>query len=308
MARPLVVSVPVELADALPGLPDGVELVTWDLDGPPPRERIDLVVLPYMRANGMLSRLAETEVGLAQSQSIGYEGVERSLPPGIPFANASSVHEPSTAELALALMLAAQRDVPAFVRAADSGRWDAHPTRSLADSRVLLLGNGGVGQAVADRLAPFEVSLTVVASRARFEDGRYVHGIDELPELLPHADIVVLTLPGGAATRHVIDDAALSALPDGALVVNVGRGPLIDTDALVDHLRRGRVRAALDVVDPEPLPEGHPLWSLPGVIVTPHVGGASAAMIPRVTRLVRVQLDRMLAGRRPLNLVLGPGA
>src|SRR5690606_16960532 len=96
-----------------------------------------------------------------------------------------------------------------------------------------------------------------------------------------------------------------SALPDGALVVNVGRGSLIDTDALVDHVRRGRIRAALDVTDPEPLPEGHPLWSLPGALIVPHVGGASSAMRPRMARLVRRQIDRMLAGEPPLNVVIG---
>jgi phosphoglycerate dehydrogenase-like enzyme len=304
----LVVSVPSErLLAALTGLPEGVELVLWPVDGPPPRERIDLVVLPYMRGPETLAHLAGMTPRLAQSQSIGYEGVHRTLPPGIPFANASSVHETATAELAVGLALAAQRGIPEFVLAAHEGRWAPRFLPSLADSRVLLLGHGGVGRATAARLAPFEVDLTVVASRARFEEGRFVHGIDELPELLPRTDILLLTLPGGPATRHVVDDAALSALPDGALVVNVGRGSLVDTDALVDHVRRGRVRAALDVVDPEPLPEGHPLWELPGVLLTPHVGGATAAMNPRVERLLRVQIDRLVAGREPVNVVI-PGA
>ena len=132
-----------------------------------------------------------------------------------------------------------------------------------------------------------------------------VHGVDELPELLPEAEIVIVTLPGGDATKHIVDDGFLAALPDGALVVNVGRGSLVDTDALADHARRGRIRAALDVTDPEPLPEGHPLWSLPGVLIAPHVGGASSAMRPRIARLVRAQIDRLLAGDEPLNVVIG---
>jgi phosphoglycerate dehydrogenase-like enzyme len=132
-----------------------------------------------------------------------------------------------------------------------------------------------------------------------------VHGIDELPDLLPQAEIVILTLPGGEATQGLVDDAFLSALPDGALIVNVGRGTLVDTDALVDHVRRGRIRAALDVTDPEPLPEGHALWGLPGVLIAPHVGGASSAMRPRVAKLVRTQIERLAAGRPPLNVVLG---
>nr|WP_306820485.1 NAD(P)-dependent oxidoreductase [Microbacterium sp. zg.B185] len=166
-----------------------------------------------------------------------------------------------------------------------------------------MLGFGGVGKAVAARLAPFEVDLTVVASRSRVEDGMPVHGVDELLDLLPHAEIVIVTLPGGDATRRIIDDSALSALPDGALVVNVGRGELIDTSALVDHLRRGRIRAALDVTDPEPLPAEHPLWELPGLLITPHVGGASSAMRPRTVRLIRAQIERMRAGEPPLNVV-----
>jgi phosphoglycerate dehydrogenase-like enzyme len=303
----LIVTVPTEqLAADLQPLPEGVELIVWALDRPAPLPRIDIVVPPYMTMNAVLPRLADVEVGFVQGQSIGYEGVADSLPEGMRFANASSVHETSTAELAVALALASQRRLPEFVRAQVEGRWEKTGfATSLADRRVLLLGYGGVGKAIAARLAPFEVELTAVASRARVEDGMPVHGVDELPELLGTAEIVIASLPGGESTRHLVDDAVLSALPDGALVVNVGRGPLIDTDALVDHVRRGRIRAALDVTDPEPLPAGHPLWTLPGVLISPHVGGASTAMRPRIARLVRTQIDRALAGEPPLNLVVG---
>ena len=305
MAR-LVVTVPTtQLADQLGELPDDVEVLVWAMDAAAPRDRIDIVVPPYMNAGDVYPWLDGVRTRLIQGQSIGYEGVAAVLPAGHVFANAASVHETSTAELALALTLAAQRQLPDFVRAQEHGQWAHTFTRSLADRRVLLLGYGGVGTAVAARLAPFEVELTVLAHRARDEDGLHVHGADELDALLPQAEIVILTLPGGDATRHIIDDAALSLLPDGALVVNVGRGVLIDTDALVDHVRRGRIRAALDVTDPEPLPAGHPLWSLPGVLIAPHVGGASTAMLPRVARLVRAQIDRMRAGEPPLNVVLG---
>ncbi|MCR2762676.1 2-hydroxyacid dehydrogenase [Microbacterium sp. zg.B48] len=301
---PLVVSVPTEeLAAALQPAPDGVEVLVWTMQSAPPREALDIVVPPYMSIGKVLPRLAEVRTRLVQGQSIGYEGVADHLPPGLVFANAASVHEASTAELAIALTLASQRHLPAFVRAQGERRWASEFSDSLADRRVLLLGFGGVGKAVAARLAPFEVDLTVVASRSRVEDGMPVHGVDELLDLLPHAEIVIVTLPGGDATRRIIDDSALSALPDGALVVNVGRGELIDTDALVDHLRRGRIRAALDVTDPEPLPAEHPLWELPGVLITPHVGGASSAMRPRTVRLIRAQIERMRAGEPPLNVV-----
>jgi phosphoglycerate dehydrogenase-like enzyme len=303
--RPLVVSVPTEkLAADIGPAPEGVEVIVWGMDAAAPRDEIDIVVPPYMSASVILPRLEGVRTRLVQSQSIGYDGIAAHLPRGHAFANAASVHEASTAELAVALTLASQRRIPAFVRAQDEGRWAPEFATSLADRRVLLLGYGGVGKAIAARLAPFEVELVAVASRAREEEGMPVHGVSELSTLLPDADIVITSLPAGEATNKIIDDAFLSALPDGALVVNVGRGSLVDTDALVDHVRRGRVRAALDVTEPEPLPADHPLWSLPGVLISPHVGGASTAMEPRIARLVRTQIERMLAGEPPLNVVI----
>jgi phosphoglycerate dehydrogenase-like enzyme len=305
-ATPLTVSVPTaQLRDDLGELPDGVEVVIWDMEDAAPRERFDMVVPPYMSMDGVIEALSSVEVGLVQSQSIGYDNVEGRLPDGIVFANASSVHETATAELAVALALAAQRRLPEFVRAQDRGEWIGGGAPGLADRRVTLLGFGGVGRAIAARLKPFEVELRAVASHGRLQDDVEVFPIGELAEVLAGTDILIASLPGGDATRHIIDDAALSALPDGALVVNVGRGPLVDTDALVDHVRRGRIRAALDVTDPEPLPAGHPLWSLEGALVVPHVGGATDAMRPRIARLVRRQIDRLRAGEEPLNVVLG---
>jgi phosphoglycerate dehydrogenase-like enzyme len=300
----VVVSVPTaELAAALRPYPAGAEVLVWEMTSPPPRESIDLVVPPYMSMDELMPRLADVRTRLVQSQSIGYEGVADRLPPGHVFANAASVHETSTAELAVGLAIAAQRRLATYVRAQDAGRWAPEFSESLADRRVLLLGYGGVGKAVAARLEPFEVDLTVVASRARFENGMPVHGVERLRELLPDAEIVVVTLPGGEETRHILDATALAALPDGALIVNVGRGPLIETDALVAELQRGRLRAALDVTDPEPLPADHPLWSAPGALIVPHVGGASTAMKPRTVKLIRTQIERMLAGEPPLNVV-----
>lgn len=304
--RSLIVSVPTEeLAADLGALPDGVELVVWPMDGPAPRERFDIVVPPYMSMSRVLARLGGVEVGLVQSQSIGYDGVAGIVPEGLVFANAASVHETSTAELAVGLAIAAQRRIDAFARDTAEGRWASQFTHSLADRRVLLLGYGGVGKAVAARLAPFEVELTVVASRARVEERMPVHGVDELPGILGDAEIVIVTLPGGDGTRHLVDDAFLSALPEGALLINVGRGSIVDTDALVDHVRRGRIRAALDVTEPEPLPAAHPLWGLPGVLITPHVGGDTSAMAPRIAKLVRTQIERAARGEAPINVVLG---
>lgn len=306
----LLVTVPTErLAANLGALPDGVELRIWDLRSPAPADRIDIVVPPYMGGSRVLTALEGLQVGLVQGQSIGYDGVAEALPSGIPFANAASVHEASTAELAVGMMIAAQRQLPRFVRAQDRGEWAPVFTESLADRHVLLVGFGGVGTAIARRLAPFEVELTAVARTARTEQVEgvgeiAVHGLDELDALLPDAEIVVLSLPASDSTHHLFDGERIARMAKGALLVNVGRGPLIDTDALVDALSADAIRAASDVFEEEPLPSGHPLWSAPNLLITPHGGGASTAMNPRIARLIRRQIDRMLAGEPPVNIVM----
>lgn len=307
----LVVSLPTDpgLREALAGEP-GVEFLTWDLEEPAPRPRIDIVVPPYWGGARRVARVADAEVRLVQWQSIGYNGLEKHLPAGLPVANAASVHETSTAELALALTLAVQRGIPEFVRAADERRWQLRSFPSLADRRVLLVGYGGVGKAIEARLAGFEVKLTRLARTAREErnlagEPVQVHGFADLHALLADAEVVILGVPLTPETRHLIDAAALAAMPDGALLVNVARGPVVDTDALVAELNSGRLRAALDVTDPEPLPEDHPLWECPNLLVTPHVGGDSSAMLPRMAALIRRQIAHLRAGEAPENLVIG---
>lgn len=302
----LVVSVPTaQLRDDLLPLPEGVEVLVWDMTDAAPRPHIDIVVPPYMSMNGVVARLSEVSTRLVQGQSIGYDDVEGRLPEGIVFANAASVHETATAELAVALTLAAQRSLPDFVRAQDRAEWKGHGTPGLADARVALLGFGGVGRAIAARLKPFEVDIRAIASHGRLQDDVEVFPLGKLREVLAETDVLIVSLPGGDSTQGLVDDDALSALPHGALVVNVGRGPVVDTDALVDHVQRGRLRAALDVTDPEPLPADHPLWRLEGVLIAPHVGGATDAMRPRIARLVRRQIDHLRAGEDPENVVLG---
>ena len=301
---PFRVSVPTEpwrRALAAEDLPAGVEVLVWDGAAPAPRPAPDLVVPPYVATPDLSALPAGCRA--VQLLTIGHDGVPEQLPAGVLLCNAAGVHETSTAELAVGLAIAALRGLDEDVRAMAQGRWGASRRTSLADRRVLVLGWGGVGRAVAARLAPFEVELTAVAARARVQDGVPVHAVDELPALLPHHDVVVLACPLTEATRGLVDAAFLAAMPDGALLVNVARGPVVRTDALLAELRTGRLRAALDVTDPEPLPAGHELWSAPGVIVTPHVGGNSTAFRPRMVRLLREQVARLRAGREPLNLV-----
>ncbi len=305
MSSPLVVSVCEEyLADALGALAPDVEVVRWDLAGPAPRERIDLVVPGYLMERARLAHLAGVRTRLVQSQSIGFDGIAEVLPPGVVYANAASVHETSTAELAVALTLAAQRGLPDFVRAAQRGAWSFAFHESLADRTVLLVGYGGVGRAIAARLLPCEVNLVRVARRARRVDDVEVHAWGELSTLLPRADIVVVSLPLTAETTRLVDATFLSRMKDHTLLVNVGRGPVVDTDAVVAEASSGRLRFALDVVDPEPLPEHHPLFAMPNVLISPHVGGATSAMFPRVNRLVVEQVHRLQRGEEPINVVL----
>jgi phosphoglycerate dehydrogenase-like enzyme len=205
------------------------------------------------------------------------------------------------AEWALAATLSLVRELPRFTRAQDAQRWDTSETDELADKRALVLGSGDLGVNVARRLEAFGVSVTMVARTAR--DG--VHATSELPALLPLADIVIVVVPLTPETTRMVDAEFLSAMPDGSVLVNAARGEVADTDAVLAELTSGRLRAALDVTDPEPLPAGHPLWRAPGLLLTPHVAGNVPGFPHRSLQLVRAQLERYLAGRPLENVVSG---
>lgn len=271
-------------------------------DVPASIDEVEVYVPPYRFSeldSALIPRMSSLR--LVQTMTAGVEHVRPHVPEGVLLCNGRGIHDTSTAELAMTLMLASLRGVPGFVRAQLAGVW-AHGTRlSLADSTVLIVGYGAIGEALERRLAGFEVDVVRVARTAR--DG--VHAYDELPALLPEADVVVLVVPLTDLTRGLVDAAFLARMRDGALLVNVARGAVVDTDALVAELRAGRLCAALDVTDPEPLPHGHPLWGCPNLLVTPHVGGASTAMEPRAYRLVRDQLARFAAGEPLANVMTG---
>ena len=288
----------------------GVEMVTWDLVGEPPRrDEISFVVPPYMVSSpwqrlGLLPGLR-----VVQLLSAGYETVLPALPAGVKLANAAGVHDASTAELAVTLTLSSLRGIPEFVVAQGRSQWlPAQTWPALADRKVLILGYGGIGVAIARRLSGFEVKLTAVASRARSGDELVstVHGVDELPALLPEHDVVILIVPLSDATNGLVDRKFLASMRDGALLVNVSRGKVVDTGALVEAAGSGRITAALDVTDPEPLPAGHPLWHTPGVLISPHVGGVTTAFQPRAVELLREQIAAFV-GERPLRNVVNAG-
>lgn len=274
---------------------DGVSAPPADLAG------IGFYVVPYARPGGeaLIARMPDLEV--VQTLNAGYEELLPLIPPGITLCNGRGLHDASTAELALALILAAQRNMPTWVRNADARIWDRAFTRSLADSRVLIVGYGSIGSALGRRLAACEAEVVGVARTARPEQG--VHGVSELSALLPTADVVVLVLPLTPETDGLFGSEQFALLPDDALVVNVGRGRVLDTSALL--AQEGRIRAALDVTDPEPIPPDHPLWTYPGIIITPHIAGGSTAFHPRARQLVTAQLRRYAAGEPLANVVIG---
>ena len=301
-----IASVPTqELQDAVGDVP-GVEIVLWDGHGDPD-PRIEICVPDYRGGLDHFQRLGELPtLRLVQTQSAGYDGQVELLPDGVTLCNAAGVHDDATAEHAVGLTLASLRRIPEAVRG--HGSWqdlrEGEAMRSLADSRVLVLGYGSIGRALTERLLAHRAVVTAVASSARPDDlvGE-VHGVDELPELLADQHVVIVLLPLGQATRGFVDADLLARLPDGALVVNVARGGVLDQDAVCAEA--GRLRFALDVTDPEPLPDGHPLWSAPDVLITPHVAGGTTAMLPRMAALVRDQLQRCAAGEPPRNVVAG---
>jgi len=259
-------------------------------------------VPPYLvgpKVSEVLARMSSLEV--VQTLTAGVDNVRAQVPDGVTLCNGRGIHDTSTAELALTLILASLRGIPDWVRAQDRHEWQPGWRPALADKRVLLVGYGAIGEAIERRLLPFEVEVTRVARSAR--DG--VHAITELPQLLPDADVVVLVVPLTDETRGLVDADFLAAMPDGALLVNVSRGLVVDNQPLVAELTAGRLRAAVDVVDPEPVPADHPFWDAPGLLISPHVGGASSAMWPRAHRLVRDQLHRYAAGDELWNIMVG---
>jgi phosphoglycerate dehydrogenase-like enzyme len=293
-----------ELRDAV-GPVDGVETVVWDgIADPDPR--IEFCVPDYRDTPAVLRRLGELpSLRVVQTQLAGYDGQLELLPEGVTLCNAAGVHDDATAEHAVGLILAMLRRIPEAVRAHSTWARLQEGMRSLADSRVLVLGYGSIGRALAERLLAHRAVVTAVASRPREDDlvGQ-VHGKSDLPALLADQHVVVLLLPLSAATRGFFGAELLAALPDDALVVNVARGGVLDTDAV--FAEAGRLQFALDVTDPEPLPDGHPLWDAPRVLITPHVAGGTTAMLPRMASLVREQLTAYVAGE-PLRNVIRAG-
>jgi phosphoglycerate dehydrogenase-like enzyme len=255
-----------------------------------------------VRAADQLPRFAGVKV--VQLLSAGADAWIGRVPPGVRLCDARGVHDRPVAEWVLGAAIGVFRQFPAFVRAQEREDWAIKaytPTRELTGKRVLIVGAGSIGRAIEEHMAPFGVTVTRVARTARPAEG--VHGVDDLPTLLPDAEVVVLVVPLTEQTRGMVDAAFLAAMPDGALLVNAARGPVVDTGALVAELQSGRILAALDVTEPEPLPAGHPLWKMPNAFITPHSAGSVVGLLPRAYGLAGDQLRRFAAGEPLINQV-----
>jgi phosphoglycerate dehydrogenase-like enzyme len=292
--------------EAFGGLPDGIEADVWSGgdDLPDSAYQVEFVVLPFGVPPEIVAKVgALPSLQTIQILSAGADHIIPHIPGHVTLCNARGAHTAATAELTVALIIASVRKLPRFAVAQRDGHWKGSLSDTIAGKHVLIVGYGDIGAAVDRRLAGWDVTVERVARHAR--EG--VHAIAELPELLGRADVVVILVPVTPETRHLVNADFLAAMKDGALLVNVARGVIVDTGALLAELTAGRIRAALDVTDPEPLPDGHPLWQAPGLLLTPHVGGAVYQARTSAYRVVSAQLARLAAGEPLANIIGGDG-
>lgn len=292
------------IASALADVPGITVQVAETGEGelPPGADEVEFYVPPLFPSEPALAAMAKMpRLRVVQTVTAGVERLLPHMPPGVTLCNARGVHDAGTAEWVVAAILAAVRDFPHFAAEQAARRWSYRFTDSLAGKTVLIVGYGSIGQAVERRLAGFEVTVRRAVRTAR--DG--VAPVSRLPELLPGSDVVVVLAPVTEETIGMVDAGFLALMKDGALLVNAARGSLVVTDALVAELRRGRLRAALDVVDPEPLNPDHPLWGLPNVLITPHVAGSTSVSAAWVLEFLRAQAVRFTRGEQVMNVVEG---
>ncbi len=239
---------------------------------------------------------------ILQMPNAGYDDAIEYIRPGMTLCNGKSIHDDSTAELAVGLIIASLRGFSDFVRNQDKSDWVHVKNKSINDRKIGIIGFGSIGTTIAKMLSGFAVEIIAFTQSGRDN----TIAITDLDKHLPTLDVVILILPLTKESKHLFDAKRLSLMKDGALLVNVARGPIVETDALVKELNLGRITAALDVTDPEPLPKDHPLWLAKGVLISPHVGGNTTAFESRARRLIESQLN-LLADGKPLNNVIVSG-
>lgn len=295
------------------GLPEGIDVVVWDPRTPISSttldpEAIDVVLFPDCVDAAAVENLnVLPNLRLVQLQSAGYDHVTGHIRDGVAVANGRGVHSDETAEWGVGLALAMLRGLPMYLDQQKERVWRVDTGRDfLAGGRVVVYGAGSIGLELAKRLSTFSVDLHLVATTRRETEYGTTVTFDESRELLKSARVVFLIFPLTPETHGLIDAEFLSRLPDGALVVNIARGGVVDTSALIRECESGRLRAALDVTDPEPLPSSHPLWTCPNVIITPHVAGEQSAYSESiVVRLLEHQIAALEENAELENIVLG---
>jgi phosphoglycerate dehydrogenase-like enzyme len=237
---------------------------------------------------------------ILQVPNAGYDDALEFVRPGITLCNGKSIHDDSTAELAVGLTIASLRGFADFVRNQDKSEWVHTRNKSINDRKIGIVGFGSIGSTIAKMLAGFAVEIVAFTQSGRDN----TIAIADLDKHLPTLDVVILILPLTPESKHLFNAKRLALMKDGALLVNVARGPIVETDALVKELNSGRITAALDVTDPEPLPKDHPLWLAKGVLISPHVGGNTTAFEKRAKRLIESQLQLLASGERLNNIIL----
>ena len=302
----MLVWVPLDaVARALDGIA-GAEVVVVDPDGgatlPPSAAEVEFYVPPlFPRPPAIAALSAMPRLKVVQTLTAGIDLLLPHVPAGAVLCNAHGIHDTSTAEWVVAATLASVREFGYYAAEQAAGRWSTRFTGVLAGQTVLIVGYGSIGEAVERRLAGFDVRILRVARTAR--DG--VHPVADLPGLLPEADVVILLAPVTRDTVGLADARFLAAMKNGALLVNGARGALVVTDDLCAELASGRLRAALDVTAPEPLPPGHPLWTLQNALITPHAAATTWLSATAALGFLGAQLRRYLAGMPLQNVVTG---
>ena len=285
------------------GVPDGVQLIFWSgiEDLPLDSNLAEVFIPPWWAKPRAVTEMARMpNLKLVQTLGTGYDWIISSLPAGVQLANNPGINAGPVAEWVVAAVLTMLRNFSEFHNDQRDRHWHQRVTGELGGSKVLVIGFGAIGKRITSLLRAFDADVAVAASRKR----PGVNGPDEIPDLLRWADVVVVMVPLNDTTRHMVDAQFLAAMRDGAVLVNAARGAVVDTSALVAELKTGRIRAVLDVTDPEPLPLDHELWGLPGVVITPHVASVVPSFLPSSYRRIHAQLVRMMAGKSPENVVL----
>lgn len=286
---------------------------------------IDFWIVPFYRKDAATAFLQMRGVKVAQSLMAGVDWILPWLPKDVTLCDGRGIHDISASEWVMAAIMATMKRIPLYRDLQNKGQWRGFATvtdgfmsepgsargqytvlaEDLSGKTVLIVGYGSIGAAIEARLTPFGVSVLRVARSAR--EHPKVSAVSELHQLLPQADVVVAIVPLTEATRGLIGAEEIALMKHGALLVNAARGPVVDTDALVEALVEHRIRAAVDVTDPEPLPAGHPLWTAPNCLITPHVGGSTPEFIHRAFRFGAQQVRRFVAGKPLENVVTDAG-